>query len=1042
VSFGLKIAHISDVHIRNQKMHDEYRAVFKNLCDDLRVQNVDHIVLTGDMAHTKLQISPDFVKLFSEFLDQLSQIAPVHLIRGNHDLNLMNRDRTDALRPVVDMLADNPDRYPITLYSFTGLYPLEDGFCLFVQDIADPEPKKLSDFDPQDDAVIGLYHGAVRGCETDQGFKMVDAEGDLSGYDGCSFIMLGDIHKQQFMDKERRVAYAGSLIQQNFGEQTKKGYLLWEIVDKDTWTVQFREVKGSRGFYTIVLDEPDQDPDMIIPDGARIRVQTKFQVTVAEQRKIKQRIIELYKPHDVLGVMPTSEVIDAARQDTLKARPTGIQSSLLEDFLDWKGVDGPVREEVMRIDSELRAAEPEATRQGAVWQVKKIGWSDLFNYGSGNVIDLDKIPGLTGIFAPNASGKSSIFDVFLETIFDRVSKDVPRNIDLINDNKDSAAMVAEVEVGGLTYTIERTIERLKYGQRKGEQKEWGKTSLDLWVGPDKDEKLTGQTRGETERLIRASVGSFEEFMLTSMLPQGPLLGIPGGADLIMCKETDRKKILLKFLGLDLYDALHNKAKPLASKAEESARALQVSADTYAAVRQRVDEASAREHELVHELGQVEDLHAVALQKAADMKAAVGTQRKRPKHQIEAELAQLEKKIDGHQQELSEAVKAQIAAKAEVEIAEIELASLDKPTLLERLKTETETRKAIQAVNVRLGSLRRDESSAKKKLRILDEVPCAGAFPSCSFLLDAFEAKETLPALEQEIEHLAERAAEHIETSDIPEKLERVAKIESQLSQSRERHSRSFKRISDLDSKIDDLQSKVAGMRLAIESAPESDDAWEEIAVETKRVEQLSRQMKKLTDELTALRARQIRNHEDLQTALAATVELTAAQLRSSALQVYLEATGKHGIPLLMLSKTLPTINAEVNRILSGKVKFDVSLEYDESEQTLGMYMRYADYGRRNIGLASGAERFIASLAIRAALLNVSSLPRSNVFVIDEGFGKLDVEHMESINQMLTYLKTRFEHVIIISHVEALKDVVDNIVEITSDEDGYAHVEVC
>jgi DNA repair exonuclease SbcCD ATPase subunit len=65
-----------------------------------------------------------------------------------------------------------------------------------------------------------------------------------------------------------------------------------------------------------------------------------------------------------------------------------------------------------------------------------------------------------------------------------------------------------------------------------------------------------------------------------------------------------------------------------------------------------------------------------------------------------------------------------------------------------------------------------------------------------------------------------------------------------------------------------------------------------------------------------------------------------------------------------------------------------------------------------------------------------------MFVIDEGFGKLDVKNLESIQRMFDYLKTIFEHVIVISHVESMKDMVDNMIEIGKDIEGYAHVEVC
>jgi len=98
-------------------------------------------------------------------------------------------------------------------------------------------------------------------------------------------------------------------------------------------------------------------------------------------------------------------------------------------------------------------------------------------------------------------------------------------------------------------------------------------------------------------------------------------------------------------------------------------------------------------------------------------------------------------------------------------------------------------------------------------------------------------------------------------------------------------------------------------------------------------------------------------------------------------------------------------------------------------------------GRRKIELGSGMEKTMAALAIRAALSDISLLPMCNLFVIDEGFGTLDTDHLGSVTQLLQYLKTRFDNVIIISHIDHLKDVVDNVITIDKDEYGYSSIKI-
>ena len=100
----MKFAHIADTHIKNLKYHYEYKVVFEQLYERLRKENVDYIIHCGDIAHTKTQISPEFVEMCSDFFRNLESIAPTYIILGNHDGNLKNGNRQDALSPIIDAL--------------------------------------------------------------------------------------------------------------------------------------------------------------------------------------------------------------------------------------------------------------------------------------------------------------------------------------------------------------------------------------------------------------------------------------------------------------------------------------------------------------------------------------------------------------------------------------------------------------------------------------------------------------------------------------------------------------------------------------------------------------------------------------------------------------------------------------------------------------------------------------------------------------------------------------------------------------------------
>ena len=101
---NLKFAHIADTHIRNYKYHKEYRAIFDQIYDKLKKEKVDYIVHCGDLAHTKTQLSPEYFDLAASFLSNLADIAPTYIILGNHDGNLKNEHRQDAITPIAKAL--------------------------------------------------------------------------------------------------------------------------------------------------------------------------------------------------------------------------------------------------------------------------------------------------------------------------------------------------------------------------------------------------------------------------------------------------------------------------------------------------------------------------------------------------------------------------------------------------------------------------------------------------------------------------------------------------------------------------------------------------------------------------------------------------------------------------------------------------------------------------------------------------------------------------------------------------------------------------
>ena len=166
-----------------------------------------------------------------------------------------------------------------------------------------------------------------------------------------------------------------------------------------------------------------------------------------------------------------------------------------------------------------------------------------------------------------------------------------------------------------------------------------------------------------------------------------------------------------------------------------------------------------------------------------------------------------------------------------------------------------------------------------------------------------------------------------------------------------------------------------------------------------------------------------KEHEDV---LASIEEAKGYERKKRGYELYLDAVKRDGISYELISKTIPSIESEVNNILSQIVDFGMQLEMDGKH----IYSKITYEDRHwPLEMCSGMERFISSIAMRVALINVSSLPRSNFLVIDEGWGSLDGDNISSVFNLFTYLKGQFEFILVISHLDVMRDMVDEIIEI-------------
>ena len=192
------ILHAGDLHIRLFKRHSEYKECFSTLFADLQKENLDNtlIYIAGDVVHAKTDLSPEMVDVASDFLRNMADLAPTIVIAGNHDLNLANPNRLDALSPIIQNI-NHPNLHYLRESGIYKIADVEFGVMSIIGDQADwPSADEL-----KSDTKIALFHGPINNAQTDVGFTITNRHMPISIFDGFDMALCGDIHRAQTLQK-------------------------------------------------------------------------------------------------------------------------------------------------------------------------------------------------------------------------------------------------------------------------------------------------------------------------------------------------------------------------------------------------------------------------------------------------------------------------------------------------------------------------------------------------------------------------------------------------------------------------------------------------------------------------------------------------------------------------------------------------------------------------------------------------------------------------------------------------------------------------
>lgn len=220
-----KLVHFSDLHIRLFKDHDLYKKILNQALLEWKSIAPDRIIFTGDLLHSKNQLTPELIEFSSWLLIECSKIAKTILIPGNHDFLTSNLERLDSLTPIINSL-DNPN---IVYYKDRGVYEDENvSWCVYSQFQGNIPP----DIIEAKGYKIGLFHGPINGLKSDLGFDFGEEAYDTDKFNGLDIVLCGDIHRRATFNipNGKSGKMCGSFAQQNFGENiSNHGYGIYDV---------------------------------------------------------------------------------------------------------------------------------------------------------------------------------------------------------------------------------------------------------------------------------------------------------------------------------------------------------------------------------------------------------------------------------------------------------------------------------------------------------------------------------------------------------------------------------------------------------------------------------------------------------------------------------------------------------------------------------------------------------------------------------------------------------------------------------------------
>jgi DNA repair exonuclease SbcCD ATPase subunit len=736
-------------------------------------------------------------------------------------------------------------------------------------------------------------------------------------------------------------------------------------------------------------------------------------------RSVKQYFQKKYATTNVNVITKVKTATEEGVQTvdvTFNVMDKNYQIELVKSHLKSKGQDKHL-ENILNLDVAVEnklIAESDESTAFKRWYIRRIEFSNFLSYGENQVIDFEKCNGITVVESdpPNFGGKTVLSVDLLMFLFFNTTTKTQKAEEIFNrfTDKNKVSVRGEITIDGEDYIIARTIER-----KKAKSGEWNvKTDLDFFKKLPDGQLLnfTGEQRKETEKFIKSSIGEQEDFLSTILTTATNL------EDLIDSKPTARGQILTKFLGLEYLKRKEETCKELYSDFSKTMISNIYNSEK---LKQEIEECETKIGELRQEItslqNSVEDVND-RISKGKEYKENLQSSKYTD---IDPDLIIMN--LESVQSDIRNFEgKIQQLTKQSNEVELVEPSSFYEETVHDKIKEE------ILDLRLKIGGLENKISEIEELInKFKDGLKC----DHCGIkLMDAELTKKKIDQLKdikEEKETLETKLSElNIKEGDLAvlktqfDNYEKNKLVKGKLDLEIESYELKLERSNDKVKRYNEAQEKIK----------KNNEIDSKIVKSNVRLDELEQERRKYeagiitNNNSIENNERKIGQNKDF------IEKIKEESEKEKIYKIYLEIFGKNGITKTILKTMMPFINSELQRLLQDSCYFRMEIKISDKNEVEFWMIDNSTGVEKLMSSGSGYERTIASLALRSVLSKVCSLPKPNIIVMDEVFGKISNENLDLVGEFFVKIKEYFEKIFVISHNPLISNWANSVVKIT------------